>query len=158
MRRMKICMTTLEFPPDTGGVGESVKRISGMLRKAGHEIHVFVFHSSRCKEEVDASQDRVDTSEQDGVFVHRYRHIDRGTKRADQDVASDAYIELQKLHERENFDLFHAFFLNETGFLTTLFSQQYSWCRYSQECIQPEDVQPVHVGVGEFQLAHFRKS
>jgi glycosyltransferase involved in cell wall biosynthesis len=117
-------MTTLEFPPDTGGVGESVKRISGMLRKAGHEIHVFVFHSSRCKEEVDASQDRVDTSEQDGVFVHRYRHIDRGTKQSEQDVASDAYIELQKLHERENFDLFHAFFLNETGFLTTLLARE----------------------------------
>jgi len=124
MHRMKICMTTLEFPPDTGGVGESVKRISAMLRRAGHEIHVFVFHSSRCKEEVDGGQARVDTSEQDGVFVHRYQHVDRGSKRSEQDVASDAYIELQKLHDQENFDLFHAFFLNETGFLTTLLARE----------------------------------
>jgi glycosyltransferase involved in cell wall biosynthesis len=108
-------MTTLEFPPDTGGVGESVKRISAMLRQAGHEVHVFVFHSSRCKKEVNGGQARVDTSEQDGVFVHRYRHVDRG---------SDAYLELQKIHDRESFDLFHAFFLNETGFLTTLLARE----------------------------------
>ena len=124
MRRMKICMTTLEFPPDTGGVGESVKRISAMLRQAGHEVHVFVFHSSRCKKEADGAQARVDTSEQDGVFVHRYQHVDRGNKQSEQDVASDAYLELQKLHDRENFDLFHAFFLNETGFLTTLLARE----------------------------------
>jgi glycosyltransferase involved in cell wall biosynthesis len=117
-------MTTLEFPPDTGGVGESVKRISAMLRQAGHEVHVFVFHSSRCKKEVDGGQARVDTSEQDGVFVHRYRHVDRGNKQSEQDVASDAYLELQKIHDRESFDLFHAFFLNETGFLTTLLARE----------------------------------
>ena len=96
MRRMKICMTTLEFPPDTGGVGESVKRISAMLRNAGHEIHVFVFHSSRCKEKPDGSQARVDTSERDGVFVHRFQHVDRGSKGSEQDIASDAFIELQQ--------------------------------------------------------------
>ena len=124
MRRMKICMTTLEFPPDTGGVGESVKRISTMLRNAGHEVHVFVFHSSRCKEKRGGSQDRIDTSEQEGVFVHRFQHVDRGSKGSEQDVASDAFIELQKLHDRENFDLFHAFFLNETGFLTTLLARE----------------------------------
>jgi glycosyltransferase involved in cell wall biosynthesis len=124
MRRMKICMTTLEFPPDTGGVGESVKRISAMLRSAGHEIHVFVFHSSRCRAGLNGNQDRIDTSEQDGVFVHRFQHVDRGSKGSEQDVASDAFIELQKLHDRENFDLFHAFFLNETGFLTTLLARE----------------------------------
>ena len=124
MRRMKICMTTLEFPPDTGGVGESVKRISGMLKNAGHEVHVFVFHSSRCRKDVEIGEAGVDTSEQDGIVVHRFQHIDRGSKRSDQDVASDAYIEMQKLHDRENFDLFHAFFLNETGFLTTLLARE----------------------------------
>jgi glycosyltransferase involved in cell wall biosynthesis len=117
-------MTTLEFPPDTGGVGESVKRISGMLRNAGHEIHVFVFHSSRSRVDVDAGQVGVDSSEQDGIFIHRFQHVDRGSKRSDQDVASDAFIEMQKLHDRENFDLFHAFFLNETGFLTTLLARE----------------------------------
>jgi glycosyltransferase involved in cell wall biosynthesis len=124
MRRMKICMTTLEFPPDTGGVGESVKRISAMLTNAGHEIHVFVFHSSRCREADEARRNSLDTSKQDGVFVHRFRHVDRGNKRSEQDVASDAYIELLNLHNRENFDLFHAFFLNETGFLTTLLARE----------------------------------
>jgi glycosyltransferase involved in cell wall biosynthesis len=117
-------MTTLEFPPDTGGVGESVKRISTMLRQAGHEMHVFVFHSSRCKKEVFGGPVSVDTSEQDGIVIHRYQHVDRGNKQSEQDVVSDAFLELQKLHNQENFDLFHAFFLNETGFLTTLLARE----------------------------------
>jgi glycosyltransferase involved in cell wall biosynthesis len=74
--------------------------------------------------DVDAGQVGVDSSEQDGIFIHRFQHVDRGSKRSDQDVASDAFIEMQKLHDRENFDLFHAFFLNETGFLTTLLARE----------------------------------
>ncbi|KAM3115403.1 hypothetical protein [Phormidesmis sp. 146-33] len=37
---MKVCITTLEFPPDVGGVGESVHRISKMLTAGGYEVHV----------------------------------------------------------------------------------------------------------------------
>ena len=33
----KICLTTLEFPPDVGGVGESVQRIARMLIDLGYE-------------------------------------------------------------------------------------------------------------------------
>ena len=122
---MKICMTTLEFPPDTGGVGESVKRISAMLRDIGHEVHVFVFHASRSSSgEPSMGQDGLTTIEQDGVVVHRYEHILRARRQSTQDVLSDAYLELQKLHETEDFDLFHAFFLNEIGFLTTLLARE----------------------------------
>jgi len=120
MRSLKICMTTLEFPPDTGGVGESVSRISAMLKNMGHEIHVFVFHPSRNGKE----QNGLETNDQDGVLVHRYQHVARGSQRSTQDVLSDAYIELQKLHDKEQFDLFHAFFLNEIGFLTTLLARE----------------------------------
>ena len=122
---MKICMTTLEFPPDTGGVGESVKRISAMLKNVGHEVHVFVFHASRsvCNE-AGIGQKGLQTNEQDGVIVHRYEHVSRSRRQSTQDVLSDAYLELQKLHESENFDIFHAFFLNEIGFLTTLLARE----------------------------------
>ena len=122
---MKICITTLEFPPDTGGVGESVKRISGMLKKVGHEVHVFVFHASRRHSgDSGLSDEQLFTVEQDGVFVHRFRHIERGSGNSSQDLLSDVYIAMQRLHARENFDLFHAFFLNEIGFLTTLLASE----------------------------------
>lgn len=122
---MKICMTTLEFPPDTGGVGESVKRISAMLKDVGHEVHVFVFHANRSgSNEAGTGQKGLETSETDGVMVHRYEHVIRGQRRSTQDALSDAYIELQKLHENANFDLFHAFFLDEIGFLTTLLARE----------------------------------
>jgi glycosyltransferase involved in cell wall biosynthesis len=48
----------------------------------------------------------------------------RGEECAVQEFLSDVYAELHKLHEREQFDVFHAFFINETGFLTTLLAQE----------------------------------
>ncbi|MEM9769073.1 MAG: glycosyltransferase family 4 protein, partial [Cyanobacteria bacterium P01_D01_bin.71] len=45
MNHPRICITTLEFPPDVGGVGESVHRIAHMLKDIGYEVHIAVFHS-----------------------------------------------------------------------------------------------------------------
>jgi glycosyltransferase involved in cell wall biosynthesis len=125
MSGMKICMTTLEFPPDTGGVGESVKRISRMLADLGHEVHVVVFHSKRRKEiDTGVTRKGFDTECQDGVFVHRYQTVVRGAASAVQEFMSDVYAELHRLHEQEQFDVFHAFYINETGFLTTLLARE----------------------------------
>ena len=121
---MKICITTLEFPPDVGGVGESVKRISKMLVDQGHEVHVVVFHSKRRKDYTDPAQKGFDTNCRDGVFVHRYRNVMRGEGCAVQEFLSDVYAELHKLHVQQQFDVFHAFYINETGFLTTLLAQE----------------------------------
>ncbi|HAG81978.1 MAG TPA: glycosyl transferase, partial [Cyanobacteria bacterium UBA12227] len=43
--KQKICITTLEFPPDVGGVGESAYRIAQMLLELGYEVHVAVFRA-----------------------------------------------------------------------------------------------------------------
>jgi len=43
--KQKICITTLEFPPDVGGVGQSVSRIAHMLLDLGYEVHVAVFRA-----------------------------------------------------------------------------------------------------------------
>ncbi|MEN8165881.1 MAG: glycosyltransferase [Pseudomonadota bacterium] len=125
MSSMKVCITTLEFPPDVGGVGESVKRISGMLANQGHEIHVVVFHSKRRKGD-DALTDRkgFDSNLEEGIFVHRYQSVARTEASSTQDFLSDVYAELRRLHDREHFDLFHGFYLNETGFLTTLLAKE----------------------------------
>ncbi|MEO0738541.1 MAG: glycosyltransferase family 4 protein, partial [Cyanobacteria bacterium J06649_12] len=40
MTQPKVCITTLEFPPDVGGVGESVARIANLLQAIGYGVHV----------------------------------------------------------------------------------------------------------------------
>jgi glycosyltransferase involved in cell wall biosynthesis len=122
---MKICMTTLEYPPETGGVGESVRRIARMLVELGHEVHVVVFHTKRRKLVSDGiTRKGLETGEDEGIIVHHYRTVTRGERCAVQDFLSDVHAELQRLHEREQFDVFHAFYVNETGFLTTLLARE----------------------------------
>jgi glycosyltransferase involved in cell wall biosynthesis len=42
LKKIKVCFSTIEYPPDMGGVSKSAGRITGFLRSAGFEIHVFV--------------------------------------------------------------------------------------------------------------------
>ncbi|MDZ8080860.1 MAG: glycosyltransferase [Nostoc sp. DcaGUA01] len=125
MDKIKICITTLEYPPDIGGVGESVHRISQMLIDSGYEVHVAVFRS---KERLvsDGTRRRASckTTLQDGVFVHRIRSAIRNNVTEVQDFFSEIYLQLKYLHQKHSFNLFHAFFLNETGYVTTLLARE----------------------------------
>jgi glycosyltransferase involved in cell wall biosynthesis len=125
MDNLKICMTTLEFPPDVGGVGESVKRIGKMLAGLGHEVHVVVFHTRRStKTQSEAGKKGFRTTSEDGLLVHRYESVSRTESGSTQDFMSDVYGALRKLHEQERFGVFHGFYINETGFLTTLLARE----------------------------------
>lgn len=125
MSKTKVCITTIEFPPDPGGVGESVKRIGGMLAHVGYEVHVAVFHArDRCDTTLHGSEKEFDKQIQDGLVVHRYRPVVRSEDNSRQEYLSDVYGHLRRLHEEEQFDLFHAFYLNENGFLTTLLAKE----------------------------------
>jgi L-malate glycosyltransferase len=126
MHKLRICMTCIEFPPDTGGVGESVKRISQMLTAAGHTVHVVVFHPKHrhAARPEQLGRKGFDTSIQDGVIVHRYQPVSRSEDCTIQDYLSDVYAELERLHQSDCFDVFHTFFLNEVGYLTTLFAKE----------------------------------
>jgi glycosyltransferase involved in cell wall biosynthesis len=120
-----ICITTLEYPPDVGGVGESVQRISKLLLQAGYEVHVAVFRS---KQRFAANNTRrrasCTTAIQDGVFVHRIKSAVRNDAAEIQDFYSDVYFSLKCLYQQYQFDLFHAFFMNETGYVTTLLARE----------------------------------
>ncbi|NEO58668.1 MAG: glycosyltransferase family 4 protein [Okeania sp. SIO3B5] len=123
MMKQKICLTTLEFPPDVGGVGESVYRIARMLLELNYEVHVAVFHFSKRKKTIQRAKRK--TIEQDEILVHRLRAAVRTTEQYTpgimiMDYRSEIYFQLQLLHKQFNFDLFHSFFIKETGFLTTL--------------------------------------
>lgn len=123
MPPQRICITSLEFPPDVGGVGESVCRIAHMLKDIGYEVHVAVFHSKQRKEDGLHRSGR-HSNVQDGIFVHRLTPAVRSHTPIMQDFLSEIYFLLEQLHQRFRFDLFHGFFINETGFLTTLLAKE----------------------------------
>jgi L-malate glycosyltransferase len=125
MDKTKICITTLEYPPDIGGVGESVHRISQMLINSGYEVHVAVFRSKqRLVSDETRRRASCTTTLQDGVFVHRVKSAVRNHTTEIQDFFSDVYFQLKCLHQKHNFHLFHAFFMNETGYVTTLLARE----------------------------------
>lgn len=122
---LKVCLTTLEFPPDVGGVGESVQRIAQMLSALGYEVHVAVFHS-KLRKVGGVVQPRVgsNTEQCSGIWVHRIMPPVRSEQPMVQDFLSEIYAQMKLLHCRHHFDLFHSFFISETGFLTTLLAKE----------------------------------
>ncbi len=124
-----ICITAQEFPPDVGGVGVSAKRIAILLTELGYQVHVAVFRSVFRKERKLAEagefyRSRCETSIQDGITVHRLYAAVRSTVARDQDYLMDIYGQLTVLHKQYQFDVVHAFFINETGFLTTMLAKE----------------------------------
>ncbi|MDY6900590.1 MAG: glycosyltransferase [Cyanobacteriota bacterium] len=125
----KVCLTAQEFPPDVGGVGESAKRIAMLLQDLGYEVHVAIFRAVFRKERKSAEagewqRSRCETTEQNGIKVHRLYPAIRSKIARDQDYLMDVYGQLQTLHKQHQFDLVHAFFINETGFLTTMLAKE----------------------------------
>lgn len=121
----KICITTIEFPPDVGGVGESVHRIAKMLTGKGYEVHVAVFRSSQ-RSVPDDTYRRAGykTTVQEDIFVHRIKSSIRSEITELSGYLSDIYFQLKLLHQKYQFNLFHAFFLIETGYVTTLLAKE----------------------------------
>lgn len=125
----KVCITSLEFPPDVGGVGQSVSRIADMLIDLGYEVHVAVFRAVFREERAlaeagDFRRAACTTTVQNGVTVHRLQPAVRSVRAKAQDYLCDLYSQLQALHNTYRFNLFHAFFINEMGFLTTLLARE----------------------------------
>lgn len=123
MTHAKVCITTLEFPPDIGGVGESVARIAHLLQDIGYAVHIAVFHSKQRKAEGYHRSD-CSSTDQNGIQVHRLIPASRSNAPILQDYRSEIYFQLKQLHHQHQFDLFHAFFINETGFITTLLAKE----------------------------------
>jgi L-malate glycosyltransferase len=124
-----VCLTAQEFPPDVGGVGVSAKRIASLLQDLGYQVHIAVFRSVFPKERKLAeagkfSRSLCETSIQDDITVHRLYPAVRSTLARDQDYLMDIYGQLTLLHKQYQFDAVHAFFINETGFLTTMLAKE----------------------------------
>ncbi|MEL7350351.1 MAG: glycosyltransferase [Cyanobacteria bacterium P01_A01_bin.116] len=129
MMTKRVCLTTLEFPPDVGGVGQSVSRIAHMLLELGYEVHVAVFRAVFRDERAlaDAGDYRraaCYTTRSGNITVHRLKPAVRSKQAKAQDYLCDLYTQLKGLHDQYQFDVFHAFFINEMGFLTTLLGKE----------------------------------
>lgn len=129
MNNKTICITAQEFPPDVGGVGVSAKRISLLLQELGYEVHVAVFRAVFRKEEALAKAGKVRRSQiktemQDDIHVHRLFPAIRSKVARKQEYLMDVYGQLNILHKKYQFNVVHAFFINETGFLTTMLAKE----------------------------------
>lgn len=125
----KICLITLQYPPDHGGVGQSVRRISTFLDEIGYEVHVAVIPPGfrREYEMANAGEYRrgyIRESRDGSVTVHRFYPTVRSAQASQADYKSELFLQLSRLHRKHNFDLLHAFFVSTTGFLTTLLAQE----------------------------------
>lgn len=124
-----ICIAAQEFPPDVGGVGVSAKRIASLLQDLGYRVHVAVFRAvfrqqRKLAKAGKLSRSRCETSVQDGITVHRLYPAVRSTVARDQDYLMDTYGQLTTLHQQYQFDVVHGFFINETGFLSTMLAKE----------------------------------
>jgi len=104
---MKITLLTEKYTPDIGGLAISSERFARLLSSAGHEVRVFAPTLS-----LPPSEKRTLLSS--GVSVTRFG----ANKRVD-DTLVDWFELIVEEHKREPFDVFHAYFLTQAGFVAT---------------------------------------
>ncbi len=104
---MKIALLTEKYTPDIGGLAISAERLARLLASAGHAVRVFVPTVS-----LPPSEKRTLIS--GGVSVTRF-----GAHKRVDDTLVDWFELVVEEHKREPFDLLHAYFLPQAGFVAT---------------------------------------
>ncbi|MBE7534895.1 MAG: glycosyltransferase family 4 protein [Anaerolineales bacterium] len=105
---MKIALLTEKYTPDIGGLAISSERLARLLSSAGYEVHVFSPTGS-----LPPSEQR--TLPSNGVVVTRF-----GTRKRTDDTLVDWFDLIVEEHACEPFDVLHAYFLAQAGFIATL--------------------------------------
>lgn len=104
---MKIALLTEKYTPDIGGLAISSERFARLMTSAGHKVRVFAPTLS-----LPPSEKRSLPSS--GVSVTRFG----ANKRVD-DTLVDWFELIVEEHKREPFDVLHAYFLTQAGFVAT---------------------------------------
>ena len=104
---MKIALLTEKYTPDIGGLAISSERFARSLASIGHETRVFAPTLN-----LPPSEKR--TLPSNGVRVTRFG----ASKRVD-DTLVDWFELIVEEHKREPFDILHAYFLTQAGFVAT---------------------------------------
>jgi len=104
---MKIALLTEKYTPDIGGLAISSERFARLLLTAGYEPRVFAPTFS-----LPPSEKR--TLPSSGVSVTRF-----GAHKRVDDTLADWFELIVEEHKREPFDILHAYFLTQAGFVAT---------------------------------------
>jgi len=104
---MKIALLSEKYTPDIGGLAISTERLARLLTSAGHAIRLFCPSSN-----LFPSEKR--TLSHSGVSVTRF-----GAHKRVDDTLVDWYELIVAEHKREPFDVLHAYFLTQAGFVAT---------------------------------------
>ena len=104
---MKIALLSEKYTPDIGGLAISTERLARLLTSAGHAIRLFCPSSN-----LFPSEKR--TLSHSGVSVTR-----SGAHKRVDDTLVDWYELIVAEHKREPFDVLHAYFLTQAGFVAT---------------------------------------
>jgi glycosyltransferase involved in cell wall biosynthesis len=104
---MKIALLSEKYTPDIGGLAISIGRLGHLLDSAGHEVRVFAPTSN-----LPPSEKR--TLPSGRISVTRF-----GTHKRVDDTLVDWFELIVDEHKREAFDILHAYFLPQAGFVTT---------------------------------------
>jgi glycosyltransferase involved in cell wall biosynthesis len=102
---MKIALLSEKYTPDIGGLAISAGRLGHLLSLAGHDVRVFAPSSNLLP-----SERRTLLS--NNICITRF-----GTHKRVEDTLVDWFEIITDEHQRESFDIFHAYFLPQAGFV-----------------------------------------
>ena len=102
---MKIAFLTEKYTPDIGGLAISSERLVSLLASAGNELRVFA-------PTVNLSASETRTLISGAISVTRF-----GARKRVDDTLVDWFELLVEEHKREPFDVIHAYFLPQAGFI-----------------------------------------
>src|SRR5215510_14185463 len=107
IKLMKIALLSEKYTPDIGGLAISTERFARLLSLTGHEVRVFAPTSN-----LSPSEKR--TLTHNGVSVTRL-----GAHKRVDDTLVDWFELVLEEHHRNSFDILHAYFLTQAGFIAT---------------------------------------
>ncbi len=102
---MKIALLSEKYTPDIGGLAISAERLARLLASAGHQVRVFA-------PTLNLPPSETRTLPSGGVSVTRF-----GAHKRVDDTLVDWFELIVDEHKRELFDILHAYFLPQAGFV-----------------------------------------
>ena len=105
---MQIAILSEKYTPDIGGLAISAERLARLLVSAGHHVRIFAPTLS-----LPPSEKR--TLHSNGISVTRF-----GVHKRVDDTLVDWFEMVGDEHKRDPFDVLHAYFLPQAGFVATL--------------------------------------
>lgn len=102
---MKIALLSEKYTPDIGGLAISAERLARLLTSVGHDVRVFA-------PTLNLSPSETRTLSLNGVNITRF-----GARKRVDDTLVDWFELIVEEHRREPFDVFHAYFLAQAGFV-----------------------------------------